>query len=102
MNNPQRELVDGVLGLACRPASDTGRFPSLVGNAVIEDDPLWRGYRTRLDIEPTTRGMTMSESPCICTTGPVAIHFGHCCFRAGTIDDYNLGQPMPCGHSMEV
>lgn len=35
---------------------------------------------------------------CPCTRGPATLHAGHCCFGAGTPDDYAPDKPLPCGH----
>lgn len=40
----------------------------------------------------------MTDQPCHCWTGPATIHANHCCFRAGTLDDYRPGHT-PCGHT---
>lgn len=39
-------------------------------------------------------------APCRCwTSSPPIPHFGHCCFHGGALDDYQPGQPTPCGHN---
>lgn len=40
----------------------------------------------------------MTDQPCRCWTGPAIIHTDHCCFRAGTTEDYRPGHT-PCGHT---
>lgn len=37
--------------------------------------------------------------PCQCWRF-VNVHEGHCCFSAGTVDDYPPGGPIPCGHEV--
>ncbi|MFV8136468.1 hypothetical protein ACNQR7_02740 [Mycolicibacterium senegalense] len=37
------------------------------------------------------------NAPCQCWKF-INLHEGHCCFTAGTVDDYRPGQPAPCGH----
>lgn len=37
--------------------------------------------------------------PCVCWGDRAVLHEGHCCFAAGSPEDYAPDKPIPCGHN---